>query len=99
MMCRGAIIRYIVIDKCLGSYNEPLTKCEIRNKVNEKLADLGIRPVSLRTITQDLMDLREREIFDAPIKLFRDEENVVRYKYSIPYYSIFTKNRVYGKLR
>ena len=99
MMCRGAIIRYIVIDKCLGTYKEPLTKCEIRNKVNEKLADLGIRPVSLRTITQDLMDLREREIFDAPIKLFRDEENVVRYKYSIPYYSIFTKNRVYGKLR
>ena len=99
MMCRGAIIRYIVIDKCLGTYKEPLTKCEIRNKVNEKLADLGIRPVSLRTITQDLMDLREREIFDAPIKLFRDEDNVVRYKYSIPYYSIFTKNRVYGKLR
>ena len=99
MMCRGAIIRHIVIDKCLGSYNEPLNKCEIRNKVNEKLADLGIRPVSLRTITQDLMYLREREIFDAPIKLFRDEENVVRYKYSIPYYSIFTKNRVYGKLR
>ena len=98
-MCRGAIIRYIVIDKCLGTYKEPLTKCEIRNKVNEKLADLGIRPVSLRTITQDLMDLREREIFDAPVKLFRDEDNVVRYKYSIPYYSIFTKNRVYGKLR
>ena len=97
MMCRGAIIRYIVIDKCLGSSQEPLTKCEIRNKVNEKLADLGIRPVSLRTITQDLMDLREREIFDAPIKLFRDEENVVRYKYSIPYYSIFTKNRFLWK--
>ena len=96
-MCRGAIIRYIVIDKCLGSSQEPLTKCEIRNKVNEKLADLGIRPVSLRTITQDLMDLREREIFDAPIKLFRDEENVVRYKYSIPYYSIFTKNRFLWK--
>ena len=97
MMCRGAIIRYIVIDKCLGSSQEPLTKCEIRNKVNEKLADLGIRPVSLRTITQDLMDLREREIFDAPIKLFRDEDNVVRYKYSIPYYSIFTKNRFLWK--
>ena len=97
MMCRGAIIRYIVIDKCLGTYKEPLTKCEIRNKVNEKLADLGIRPVSLRTITQDLMDLREREIFDAPIKLFRDEDNVVRYKYSIPYYSIFTKNRFLWK--
>ena len=97
MMCRGAIIRYIVIDKCLGTYKEPLTKCEIRNKVNEKLADLGIRPVSLRTITQDLMDLREREIFDAPVKLFRDEDNVVRYKYSIPYYSIFTKNRFLWK--
>lgn len=97
MMCRGAIIRYIVIDKCLGYYNEPLTKCGIRNKVNEKLADLGIRPVSLRTITQDLIDLREREIFDAPVKIFRDEDNVVRYKYSIPYYSIFTKNRFLWK--
>lgn len=99
MMCRGAIIRYIVIDKCLGSTQEPMTKSEIRDKVNEKLADLGIRPVSLRTITKDLMDIREREIFDAPVKLFRDEENVVRYKYSIPYYSIFTKNRFYGKLK
>lgn len=99
MMCRGAIIRYIVIDKCLGSTQEPMTKSEIRDRVNEKLADLGIRPVSLRTITKDLMDIREREIFDAPVKLFRDEENVVRYKYSIPYYSIFTKNRFYGKLK
>lgn len=97
MMCRGAIIRYIVIDKCLGSTQEPMTKSEIRDKVNEKLADLGITPVSLRTITQDLIDLREREIFDAPVKLFRDEDNVVRYKYSIPYYSIFTKNRFLWK--
>ena len=97
MMCRGAIIRYIVIDKCLGSTQEPMTKSEIRDKVNEKLADLGIRPVSLRTITQDLIDLREREFFDAPVKLFRDEDNVVRYKYSIPYYSIFTKNRFLWK--
>lgn len=97
MMCRGAIIRYIVIDKCLGSTQEPMTKSEIRDKVNEKLADLGITPVSLRTITKDLMDLREREFFDAPVKLFRDDENVVRYKYSIPYYSIFTKNRFLWK--
>ena len=97
MMCRGAIIRYIVIDKCLGSTQEPMTKSEIRDKVNEKLADLGITPVSLRTFTKDLMDLREREFFDAPVKLFRDDENVVRYKYSIPYYSIFTKNRFLWK--
>lgn len=97
MNCRRAIFRYIVIDRCLSTYTEPMTKAEIRDKVNEKLRDIGLKEVSMNTITHDLIDIRERQFFDAPVKLLRESTNTVRYCYSIPYYSIFSKNNIHLK--
>lgn len=94
MMNRFAIYRYVIIDRCLANHAEPMTKVEITERVNECLHDKGLGEVTLRTITKDLADLRERLFFDAPIKMIRDSTNAVRYRYGIPNYSIFTVNKI-----
>lgn len=86
-----AIARYIAIDKCL-SRGSGCTIREIKAEVDKVIIDLIGHPISIYTLRNDLTDMRDRMLFDAPIKMVRMEDNQVYYKYTHPGWSIFSKN-------
>lgn len=92
---RLAIARYIAIDKCMSS-GRKYTIDEIKEQVDKVIIDLVGHPVSIYTVRKDIYDMRDRMLFDAPIKKIRQEDNKVYYSYTYPGYSIFTKNMMLG---
>jgi predicted DNA-binding transcriptional regulator YafY len=80
---KEALIRYRVINRCLKDF-----KYATREKMIQACEDvLSIRPISSRTIYQDIRDMKEDERlgYFAPIKLDRTR---MSYYYDDPDYSI-----------
>lgn len=90
MKNKNALIRYIAIDRCL--MRGRCTIAELLVAVNNAMQDMKCSNASLRTLYEDIKDMRDRMLFDAPIVKVRAEDNKVYYKYDIQNYSIFTKN-------
>ena len=89
---KSSIIRYIAIDKCLS--RGPSTINEIKTACDEVIKDIYGHPISIHSVRNDIANMRDRLMFDAPIRMRRNEDNSVSYFYEIPGYSIFTKNNL-----
>ena len=89
---KSAVIRYIAIDRCLS--RGPSTINEIKEACDEVIKDIYGHPISIYSVRNDIANMRDRMMFDAPIKMRRNEDNSVSYFYEIPGYSIFTKNNL-----
>ena len=89
---KSAVIRYIAIDKSLS--RGPSTINEIKEACDEVIKDIYGHPISIYSVRNDIANMRDRMMFDAPIRMRRNEDNSVSYFYEIPGYSIFTKNNL-----
>ena len=89
---KQAVFRYITIDKCLS--RGPSTIKEIKTACDEVMKDIYGHTISIHSVRNDIANMRDRLMFDAPIRVKRNEDNSVSYFYEIPGYSIFTKNNI-----
>ena len=87
---KSAILRYIAIDKCLS--RGPSTIEDLKEACDEVINDIYGHPISIYSVRNDIADMRDRMMFDAPIRMKRYEDNSVYYFYEIPGYSVFIKN-------
>ena len=85
-----SLIRYIAIDKCLSRGRHTLQ--EIKEEVDKAMIDVYGHSASLRTVRQDIYEMKDRMLFDAPIEIKRLDNNFYYY-YTVPGYCIFTKNK------
>ena len=87
---KSAVIRYIAIDKCLS--RGPSTIEDLKKACDDVIIDIYGHSISIYSVRNDIADMRDRMMFDAPIRMKRYEDNSVYYFYEIPGYSVFTKN-------
>jgi len=86
---KNAIIRYKILDELLSDRSRYFSRYDLLDKVNGKLMDLGLGPVSKRTIELDLNDLEL-----GPFYAEYEEGKIYGKKYiryQDPTFSIFTK--------
>lgn len=85
---RNALIRYMIIDKCLATRTRRWTWKDILNEVNRRLVLKGYPEVGKTTVFEDLKDMQDR-VFKAPIEKYHMEDKKTVYmRYSDPEYSI-----------
>lgn len=87
---KNANIRYRILDKCLKDMTRWYTLDDLTEAVNEKFDDMLLEPVSRRTVSEDLRHLKERMSFNAPIRMYRLENNKCYYRYSDPDFELFS---------
>lgn len=67
-LCKNAMLRYRVIDRCLRVPGQMWTLEELRDRCNEAMMAYAGYGISLRTIQNDLQFMRSSSPgFDAPI--------------------------------
>lgn len=98
---KNAVTRYYIIDKLLANRYRNYSVVDIRELVNEELHDMGIGPVSIRTIQYDINYIEESGPFCADIEHYQIDvvsknnpdltvkKECLRYK--DPSFSIFKK--------
>ena len=86
---KNAVIRYRYIDELLSNKYKYLSTSELTDEVNRRLVADGYKPVCLRCIQKDLVDIQD-ELFGAEIiRENIDGKECIRYKDEG--FSIFTK--------
>lgn len=83
-----AAIRYRILDECFGNRNRYYYIDDLVDTVNRRLEDLDCRPVTKRTIQQDIRFMRSREGYGIELEQrFSGHERI--YRYADPDFSIF----------
>lgn len=90
---KNAQLRYRILDECFRDRTHKYFIEDLVNKVNEALYDLyGNSSVSLRQIREDIKNMRERLMYNAPIKAYPCEGKKCYYRYEDPDFSIFNSD-------
>ena len=84
-----ASLRYFILDKCFSNTHHRYTIDELLDIVNEKLGDKDGCSINIRQLRKDIHDMRDRIMFNAPIKAYPMEGRKCYYRYSDPEYSVF----------
>ena len=85
----NASLRYLILDRCFSNTHHQYTIDELLDIVNEKLGDKEGRSINIRQLRKDIQDMRDRVMYDAPIKAYPLEGRKCYYRYSDPNFSIF----------
>ena len=85
----NASLRYRILDRCFSNTHHQYTIDELLDIVNEKLGDKEGRSINMRQLRKDIQDMRDRVMYDAPIKAYPLEGRKCYYRYSDPNFSIF----------
>ena len=85
----NASLRYFILDKCFSNTHHRYTIDELLDNVNEKLGDKDGCSINIRQLRKDIHDMRDRIMFNAPIKAYPMEGRKCYYRYSDPKYSVF----------
>ena len=85
----NASLRYSILDKCFSNTHHQYTIDELLDIVNDKLGDKEGRSINIRQLRKDIQDMRDRIMFNAPIKAYPMEGRKCYYRYSDPDFSIF----------
>ncbi len=85
----NASLRYFILDKCFSNTHHRYTIDELLDNVNEKLGDKDGCSINIRQLRKDIHDMRDRIMFNAPIKAYPMEGRKCYYRYSDPEYSVF----------
>ena len=88
---KNALLRYQILDRCFSDRHNKYEIGDLVNKVNEALMDLYGKTVSLRQIRADIMYMKERLTYNAPIVAIPIQGRRCYYCYEDPDYSIFNK--------
>lgn len=98
---KNAVTRYYIIDKLLANRYKNYSIADLLEKVNEELAEMGIEPVSIRTIQYDINYIEAGGPFLAEIERYqidvpsqRNPKLTVKkdcLRYADPSFSIFKK--------
>lgn len=86
---KNALLRYKILDKCLGDYTKKYSFDDLLDEVNETLFDIIGKNTSVRTLREDLRFMSDRMTYNAPIKTYPYEGRKSYYRYSDRNYSIF----------
>ena len=84
-----ASLRYFILDKCFSNTHHRYTIDELLDIINEKLGDKDGCSINIRQLRKDIHDMRDRIMFNAPIKAYPMEGRECYYRYSDPEYSVF----------
>lgn len=68
---KNAVTRYYIIDKLLANRYRNYSVADIRELVNEELHDMGLDPVSIRTIQYDINYIKDEGPFLADIERYQ----------------------------
>ena len=74
---KNALLRYQILDRCFSDFHRKYEIDDLVEKVNEALYDLYGTEVSVRQIRDDIKYMRDRVTYDAPIKAYTMERNVI----------------------
>lgn len=85
----NASLRYRILDRCFSNTHRKYTIDDLLDIVNEKLCDKGKCSISMRQLRKDIQDMRDRVMYDAPIKAYPLGGRKCYYRYSDPDFSIF----------
>lgn len=98
---KNAVTRYYIIDELLANRYKNYSIADLMEKVNEKLAEMDIEPVSIRTIQYDINYIEAGGLFLAEIERYqidvpsqRNPKLTVKkdcLRYADPSFSIFKK--------
>ena len=86
---KNALLRYQILDRCFSDRHHRYEIEDLVDKVNEALLDMYGKTVSLRQIRADIMYMRDRVSYDAPIVAIPIQGRRCYYKYEDPDFTIF----------
>ena len=79
---KNAQLRDQILDRCFSNFKKKYTIDDLIEEVNEKLYDMNGIEVSLRQFREDIMFMRDRMGYDAPIETYPLEGRKCYYRYS-----------------
>ena len=71
---KNAVTRYQIIDRLLANRYKDYSIADITKLVNEELEEMGIKPVTKRTIEMDINYLEDKGPFNVDIDRYEIEE-------------------------